>query len=288
MKRSLFLKTLPLAVTTLVACGSAHAGLVNDVPSCYAATHIQPDAHPYDKLVYILVDQTVALDPALEQSVVDNSLRMLQPGSKFVIAEFSAFSQGRYLTVLHTGIIERPLDASRVNSTSIRAAKDLDQCLGQQGGFARTMVARTLAEVMKASTSSLDQSDILMALNTVSAAVAADPAQRKTVFAATDGLENSSLTSFYARGSVRDINPSNEMARAVNAHLLGDFGGALVYILGGAVMPPATLGTKAQRDGYRDPRTLSDLSQFWHNYFGRSNAHLVEFGEPALVEPVSY
>jgi hypothetical protein len=288
MKRSLFLKTSLLAAATLIACSSAQAGLVNDVPSCYAATHIQPDAHPYDKLVYILVDQTVALDSALEQSVVDNSLRMLQPGSKFVIAEFSAFSQGRYLTVLHTGIIERPLDPSRVNSTSIRAAKDLDQCLGQQGGFARTMVARTLADVMKASTSTLDQSDILMALNTVSAAVAADPAQHKTVFAATDGLENSSATSFYAHGSVRDINPSNEMAKAVNAHLLGDFGGASVYVVGGAVMPPPTLGTKAQRDGYRDPRTLSDLSQFWHDYFSRSNARLVEFGEPALVEPVSY
>jgi hypothetical protein len=288
MKRSLCLKISLLAAATFAACGSAHAGLVNDVPSCYAATHIQPDAHPYDKLAYILVDQTVALDPALEQSVVDNSLRMLQPGSKFVIAEFSAFSQGRYLTVLHTGIIERPLDASRVNSTSIRAAKDLDQCLGQQDGFARSMVARTLAEVMKASTSMLDQSDILMALNTVSAAVAAESAQHKTVFVATDGLENSSVTSFYVRGTVRDINPSKEMSKAVNAHLLGDFGGASVYIVGGAVMPPATLGTKAQRDGYRDPHTLSDLSQFWHDYFGRSNAHLVEFGEPALVEPVSY
>ena len=288
MKRSLFPKTALLAAAALLVCGSARAGLVNDVPSCYAATQIQPDAHPYDKLVYILVDQTVALDPELEQSVVDNSLRMLQPGSKFVIAQFSAFSQGRYLTILHSGIVERPLDASRVNSTPIRASKDLDQCLGEQGGFARTMVARTLADVMKASTSTLDQSDVLMALNTVSAAVAADPARHKTVFVATDGLENSSVTSFYACGTVRDINPSKEMAKAVNAHLVGDFGGASVYILGGGLMPPATLGTKAQRDGYRDSHTLSDLSQFWHNYFDRSNARLVEFGEPALVQPVSY
>jgi hypothetical protein len=278
-----------LAVAAAIApCANAHAGLVNDVPSCYAATHIEPEAQPYDKLVYILVDQTVSLGPTLEQSVVDNALRMVQPGSKFVIAEFSAFSQGRYLNVLHTGIVERPLAAARINSTPMRAAKELDQCLGQQAGFARSMVAKTLADVMNASSSTLDQSDILMAFKSVAAAVAADPAQHKTVFAATDGLENSSVTSFYARGSARDVNPTAELTKAVNAHMVGDYQGASVYVIGGAMMPPSTQGTKAQRDGYRDPHMLEDLSQFWHSYFAKSNAHLVAFGEPALLEPVNY
>jgi hypothetical protein len=288
MKNSRLLKAALTVAATLAIGANAHAGLVNDVPGCYAATHIAPDAQPYDKLVYILLDQTVALDPMLEQSVVDNALRMVQPGSKFVIAEFSAFSQGRYLNVLHTGIVERPLAAERVNSTPIHAARDLDQCLGQQAGFARTMVAKTVAEVMKASSSTLDQSDILMAFKTVAAAIEADPARHKTVFAITDGLENSSVTSFYARGTVRDINPVAELAKAANSHMIGDFGGAAVYVLGGAMMPPATQGTKAQRDGYRDPHTLNDLDQFWHDYFAKANAHLIAFGEPALVEPVSY
>lgn len=288
MKNSRFLKAALTVAAALATCVNAHAGLVNDVPGCYAATHIQPDAQPYDKLVYILLDQTIALDPTLEQSVVDNALRMVQPGSKFVIAEFSAFSQGRYLNVLHTGIVERPLAAARVSSTPIRAAKDLNPCLDQQVGFARTMVAKTLAEAMKASSSTLDQSDILMALKTVAGAIATDPAQHKTVFAVTDGLENSSVTSFYARGSVRDINPAVELAKAANSHMIGDFGGAIVYVLGGAMMPPATQGTKVQRDGYRDPHTLNDLNQFWHDYFAKANAHLAAFGEPALVEPVSY
>ena len=273
---------------TLVVSANVHAGLVNDVPSCYAATHIEPDMQPYDKLVYIVVDQTVSLGETLEQSVVDNALRMVQPGSKFVIAEFSAFSQGRYLNVLHTGIVERPLADTRVNSTPMRAAKALDQCLSQQGSFARTMVAKTLADVMKGSSNTLDQSDILMAFKSVAQAVAADPAPHKTLFAVTDGLENSTVTSFYARGSVRDINPAAELTKAVGSHMVADFGGTKVYVLGGAIMPPAAQGTKAQRDGYRDPRTLQDLSQFWHDYFAKSNARLVAFGEPALLEPVNY
>lgn len=288
MKQFKLLQIAFAFAAALAACANAHAGLVNDVPGCYAATHIEPETQPYDKLLYILVDQTVSLGSTLDQSVVDNALRMVQPGSKFVIAEFSAFSQGRYLNVLHTGIVERPLAAARVNSTPMRAAKALDQCLGQQADFARTMVAKTLADVMKGSSSTLDQSDILMAFRSVADAVAADPARHKTLFAVTDGLENSAVTSFYAHGSVRDISPAAELAKAASSHMIADFGGATVYVIGGAMMPPSTQGTNAQRDGYRDPRTLDDLSQFWHGYFAKANARLVEFGEPALLEPVNY
>jgi hypothetical protein len=288
MKQFKLLQAALAFSAAFAVCANAHAGLVNDVPSCYAATHIEPETQPYDKLVYILVDQTVTLGSILEQSAVDNALRMVQPGSKFVIAEFSAFSQGRYLNVLHTGIVERPLADARINSTPMRAAKALDQCLDQQAGFARTMVAKTLADVMKGSSSTLDQSDILMAFKSVAETVAADSVRHKTLFAVTDGLENSTVTSFYARGSVRDINPAAELTKAASSHMVSDFGGAKVYVLGGAMMPSPTQGTKAQRDGYRDPHTLDDLSQFWHGYFAKANARLVAFGEPALLEPVDY
>jgi hypothetical protein len=276
------------AIMALGFFAEARAGLVNDVPSCYAVTHIKPAAMPYDKLIYILIDQTVKLTPDLEQSVVNNALRMVQPGSKFVIAEFSAFSQGRYLEVIHTGIEERPLAASRVDSTPIRAAHTLRRCLTMQAGFARRMVATTVARILKESKSTLDQSDIMLALKTVSKAIRTDPAQEKVVFVVTDGLENSSVTSFYMDNSVRNIDPSTEIAKAAAAHLFGNFGGASVYILGGAMMPPASNGTRAQRDGYRDPTVLGHLKAFWREYFTRSGACLVEFGEPALTRPVSY
>lgn len=280
--------TVALAAATLFFSVSAHAGLVNDVPSCYAATHIQPQGKPYNRLVYIVVDQTVQLTPSLKQSVVNNTLRMLVPGSKFVIADFSAFSQGRYLSVLHSGIVEPPLAASRINSTPIQAAHALRRCLSLQHQFALRMVATTLKDVMNASTSSLDKSDVMLAMKVVSTAVSADPARYKTVFVVTDGLENSSITSFYANDAVRDIRPRSEMAKAAAAHMFGNFGGAWIYVLGSALMPPATHGTRAQLDGYRNPRTLLDLKRFWRDYFSRSDACLREFGEPALVEPVSY
>lgn len=284
------LRALQFAVAALlvVAPASALAGLVDDVPSCYAATHIAPPKKPYTHLIYILMDQTVKLPPALEQSAVNNALRMLQPGTKFVITEFSAFSQGHFLRVLHTGIIEKPLAKSRVGSTAMVAARHLNACLGMQKQFATKMVASTMASVMKSSTSSLDQSDIMLAMKTVAASIAQDPASQKVLFAITDGLENSSVTSFYSNGGVRIINPMAEISKAVKNNLLGNFGGASVYVLGGAVMPPATSGTLAQRNGYRDPQALINLKDFWRQYFAKSDGKLMEFGEPALVEPVAY
>ncbi|MEW6467110.1 MAG: hypothetical protein AB1434_14605 [Pseudomonadota bacterium] len=287
--RSAFLARAAAALAcALSLISSANAGLVNDVPSCWAATHLAPSGAPYDRLVYVLLDQTVQLDPMLDQSVVDNTMRLLQPGTKFVIAEFSAFSQGHYLNVLHTGILEKPLPASRVSNTPIQAAKHLEQCLGMQRGFAQRMAIATLADVLKSSTASLDQSDIMQALKTVSTAVRDDPAKQKLVFVVTDGLENSSVTSFYAHNAARNIDPKVELAKAAAAHEFGNFGGATVYVLGGATMPPAQHGTQAQMNGYRDPPTLLHLKQFWQGYFARSNATLAEFGEPALVTPVAF
>ncbi|WP_215852681.1 hypothetical protein [Acidithiobacillus ferrooxidans] len=279
---------LTVAVLLVAAPASAWAGLVNDVPSCYAATHIAPPAKPYAHLIYILMDQTVKLPPALEQSAVNNALRMLKPGTKFVIAEFSAFSQGHFLQVVHTGIVEKPLAPSRIGSTSMVAARHLNVCLGMQYGFARKMVATSMASIMESSTSSLDQSDIMMAMKTVAPAIARDPAAQKVLFAITDGLENSSVTTFYGNGTVRVINPAVEMGKAIRNHLIGNFGGASVYVLGGAVMPPAATGTLAARNGYRDPQALINLKDFWRQYFAKSDGKLMEFGEPALVEPVAY
>lgn len=278
---------LSTAVLLLLA-PQAHAGLVNDVPSCYAVNKIAAPSGTYDKLVYLLIDQTVLLDPTLQQSVLNNMLSLLQPGTKFVVAEFSAFSQEHYLNVLHTGIIETPIPASQEGDVVMSRLGDFKTCLKNQAPFAQRMALSTAAQVMKASSDDLAQSDVMLALKTVSDAVRQDKAAKKVVFVVTDGLENSSVTSFYAHDAVRDVNADAEMKKAEASQLVGDFGGARVYVLGGGVMVPATKGSAAERNGYRDPKTLLDLKRFWGEYFSKSNGMLVEFGEPALVEGVGW
>jgi hypothetical protein len=38
---------------------------------------------------------------------------------------------------------------------------------------------------------------------------------------------------------------------------------------------------------YRDPKTMGALQQFWQGYFEKSNAKLIEFGQPALLNPIN-
>lgn len=276
------------ACLALCAALPAHAGLTNDVPSCYAANKIASPQVPYDQLIYVLIDQTVLLDATLQKSVLDNVQSMLKPGTKFVIAEFSAFSQGHYLNVLNTGIIERPIPTADEGNVVMSRLRDFRTCMQQQMVYGQRLALSATAKVMKSGTSSLDQSDILMALRSVSPAVAQDKAAHKLVFVVTDGLENSSVTSFYAHNAVRHVNPDVELKKAQDNNLVGDFGSARLYVLGAGVMQPAANGSTAERNGYRDPKTLNDLKQFWSGYFSRSHATLVEFGEPALLEPLSW
>jgi hypothetical protein len=276
------------ALMSLGAASVAHAGLTNDVPSCYAANKIVAPQPQYDHLIYVLVDQTVALDPTLQRSVLDNMTPLLQPGTKFVIAAFSAFSQGHYLNVLHSGVIEHPLSASAEGDVPMSRVRELHTCLQQQVAYAQRLALGTTAQVLKTGSSSLDQSDIMMALKSVSSAIAQDNVPNRVVFVVTDALENSSLTSFYAHNAVRHISPAAELKKATDGNLFGDFGGARVFVLGAAVMATSDTGSQSQRNGYRDPATLMDLQRFWEGYFQHSNAKLVEFGAPALLEPVSW
>ena len=260
----------------------AMAGTLNDVPSCYAATHIQPaDGRGYSRLLYVLIDQTVAWNRDIESAIMDNLNQNLTPGTKFVIADFSAFSQGRYLDVLHTGIIEAPMPASQIGGTPIESAKLLSACLAGQLPYAAKMADDATVDALAGSSGSLANSDILSALAQISSAIAADPAPGKAVFLASDGLENSAVTSFYRRGAIRDIGPARELARAKAAGLLGNFGGAKIFVIGGALPPPGAAP-------YEGPSVLAHLAAFWSRYFELSNAQLVAFGEPALLQPLRF
>jgi len=266
-------------------CGwgcAAEAGTLNEVPSCYAAAKIVPaDQLGYSRLLYVLIDQTVTWNRDIESSIMDNLNANLTPGTTFVIADFSAFAQGRYLQVLHTGIIEAPMPPAQVGNTPIDAAKVLNACLIGQRVYAVRLADAAAVAALTGSSGSLANSDILLTLQQVSAAIADDPAADKALLLASDGLENSAVTSFYRHGGIRDIDPARELARAEAAGLVGNFGGAKIFVIGGALPPPG-------RTAYEGPVVLQRLAAFWAQYFEKSDATLVAFGEPALLQPLSF
>lgn len=286
------LKRLAMSVGACAMLGLlpslARAGLRNAIPSCYAAGHYGFKARPPRHLLYVLIDQTVKLTPSLQKSVVDTIDELIKPGTKVVVAEFSAYSQGRYLRVVKTGIIESAMTKHERNNVPVSSLGSFDNCMRDQIEYARMLFGKAATAVMKDSTSSLDQSDILLALRTVSKPIRIAAAKDKLLFMVSDGLENSSVTSFYSAGTVRRIDPATEMRKVIAHRLLGNFGGGRVYVLGGAFMPAAASGSLAARNGYRDPQVLQALHEFWRLYFQKSNATLVEFGEPALVMRASW
>ena len=270
------------------AVNVAYADMANSIPSCYQANHYKFASAPYTKLAYVLLDQTVKLDPDLQKSVLENANRLLGPGTKFVVAQFSAFSEQRYLSVVKEGVIENPMTKDQRDNVPVKSLGAFDACMQGQAEFASKTVDNAINGSMAASTNDLSQSDIWLALKNVSSSIAADPAKQKVLFVITDGLENSSISSFYNKTTVRVINPAEEIAKARQNNMFGNFGGAKVYVLGAGTMPPAKAGSKAEVNGYRDPKTLQALQAFWSQYFQMSHAQLVEFGAPALVSPVGY
>ncbi|EQD65165.1 hypothetical protein B1B_06455, partial [mine drainage metagenome] len=183
----------------LLALGvpQSHAGLVNDIPSCYAASHFTFSSPPPDRLLYVLIDQATPLSPALQKSVVDNINHALGPATKFVIAEFSRTSNNHYLQVLHTGIIESPMTPNERNNVPVNALGGFDNCMRDQAFFAIHMADTTAQQILQSATGAPNQSnDILLALKTVAPVIAQDPARQKVLFLVSNGFENSSFAHF--------------------------------------------------------------------------------------------
>ena len=83
--------------------------------------------------------------------------------------------------------------------------------------------------------------------------------------------------------SVRRIDPAKEMKLVLDNQLIADFAGARLYVLGAGLLGDDAKKNKA---AYRDPKTMQALSSFWKSYFDKSNAQLMEFGQPALLNQV--
>lgn len=273
------------AVLGLAMCLTAYAGVENDVPSCYEAAKVGVPVPATQRELFILVDQTTPFDATLQASANENAGRLIQAGSAYVVAAFSSFGQGRYMQVLSAGTLESPIEEKTRNSIGMKVLRTFDECMHDQLDFGRLKAATALETAFSGVSSDLAKSDILSALKALSGRVKQSAAQDKIVFLLSDMLENSSVSSFYANHNVRKIDPDAEMKKADAAQMLGDFGGARVFVLGaGLIQDDGKAGRN--KGGYRDPKTMARLRLFWQQYFARSNAQLVDFGAPALLAPV--
>lgn len=273
-----------MTLAAALASGPAAAWVEDAVPSCYD-TKMGLVPAPADTELFVLIDQTTAFDPSLQQQVADNIRPFMKAGHAYSVLSFSAFSQGRYAQVLSAGTIEPMIAPAVRNDIPKTMLSKFDNCARRQPNAAMQAIGHALRAGFGGADVRLAKSDVLASLKAISARVKKSPARQKVVLLASDMLENSSVTSFYgARGeSVRQIDPVKELKHAVEHDLVADFGGARIYVIGAGLL--AEEGKKGGK--YRDPKTMRALTSFWTGYFQKSNATVVEIGQPALLTPLS-
>lgn len=273
-------------LSMLVLAGQAHAQS-GEIPSCYLANQLPLPANSVKRELFVVIDQTTVLDAALTHSLGRQLQPLVVPGTRFRIFTFSAFSQGRYLQPLGGGTLEPPLvDASVRNATAVGKLKALDACLTSQWAYGTKLAAKAIGDALAGSTDTLAKSDVLSSLAAVSKAIRDEATgATKTVLVVSDMLENSSITSFYAKDRMRQITPADEARKVEKANVQADFAGADVYVMGAGIVPDSTASGKGTLN-YRTPQALEALHTFWQGFFDRSHARLVAFGMPALLTQI--
>jgi len=273
-------KLLPILLL-LFPC-IAVAGNSDSIPTCYSEKMSAPNATNETEL-FVVIDQTTVFDGRLKQAIADNVRPFLKPGNAFSVMQFSAFTQGHYTDVLISGKLDPVLAKAARDSVSKPVLNKFDQCMAGQSRSAGQLVGRAMKAALRGSSNNVAKSDIFASLKDISGKVRQSRAKRKVVLLASDMLENSSITSFYAKHSVRQINPKKELKLITDNHLFGDFGGARIYVIGAGLLAE---DANHRKDVYRSTQTMQALASFWTEYFQKSNAKLVEFGQPALLNPV--
>lgn len=280
--RATTIKFVLLFTLSLFTSSLVMAGQMDAIPTCYSAKTTAPSANVATEL-FVIIDQTTSFDAGLKQSVADNVRPFLRSNQAFSVTQFSAFTQGHYTDVLVSGKLDATLTQKQRDDISKTVLAKYDQCMAMQTKQAARLLGGAMKSAFSVGNNNIAKSDVLASLKDISSKVQQSKADRKIVLLASDMLENSSITSFYAKQAVRKINPEKELKLAADNQMFGDFGGAKVYVIGAGLLAE---DAKQAKGVYRSPQTMQALATFWKAWFQKSNAEVVEFGQPALLNPV--
>lgn len=277
------MKNFFLVSILLVAAYSAHATDLAGLNTCYSTKLPEPKSMYVDTELFVVVDQTTLFDVALKQSIANNIRPFIRAGNAVSVIQFSAFTQGHYTDVLATAKLDGLLSQDQRNAISKPVLAKFDQCIANQPAQASKIVGEALKSVFINSSNGIEKSDVEASLKDISSRVSRSQAKRKLVLIASDMLENSSISSFYAKQAVRQIDPVSEIGLVKQNGMFGDFANAEVFVIGAGLLAQDATQAKGV---YRPPQVMNSLRSFWSEWFAKSNATLVDFGQPALLNSI--
>lgn len=247
----------------------------DDFPSCYDMLgNDAPTVSAASRALFVIIDETVAVDESLKHAVVEKVLRFLRPGDEIIVARFAAYIGEHYTQLPLKGQWDPKLGEEARYDIAKRALFGFDACMEKQAHFVAQRVSTSILESFN-NDEEIPKTELIGNLSSLSEVVAHNDAPHKTVLLFSDMLENSDLTTFYRQGSLRVIDPAAELAKLDASGIQADWGGAAIYVMGAGLVDKSS--------AYRSKQALSALRNFWAGYFQRSQASLQGWGEPMLM-----
>ncbi len=277
---------LMAVVLCMLATWEAQAAGAPAVPrrhasSCYERVGVK---QPLEAMLFVAIDETVGLDEHFIKRVENHVQSWMKPGRAVKIFRFSAGVRQRYAEPVAEASIDPPADEEMLYDLPIRVARLLRICLEKRTALqkvrANNIIHQAMESIFSSSNKEIPHSDIIYNIRTLAGLVRQSRVKRKIVLIVSDMLENSSITSFYAKGHVRSISPDKEMEKVKQADMLADFSpGVTVYVMG---LGYFWSGDGASQERYLDPKRAERIIRFWKRYFEASHARIGEIGHPLI------
>jgi len=276
---------LPYSLLGITLSCLAFSSYAAKYDNCYAAGKVPAERQIYKSSAVLMLDETVVFDVTQHDHIRKQAERLLAYGNELRIFTFSAYRDGRYTLPVLEVRLAMQLEESVRYTMRKDSVREFDTCQQASMNNAKQQLSMVLTNYFGQSSSDLANSDILGTLKEIGESVFPALRSKNTrLILVSDMLENSGKMSFYGAGGVpRAIDSSAELKMVDNLSLVSDFRGASVYVIGAGVAP---IADKKSGSSYRSQAIMLPLKKFWTQYFEKSNAKIVEFGQPLLLTPI--
>jgi len=230
--------------------------------------------------LFIVADESVGFDKNMIMRANEMMVEWLAPGRAIEVIRFSSGVKGRYTEVVTEGRLDPEPSEDFVDNLKRSELGKFQSIHRGQIRMAKVQAQRALLSIIQTSNKSVPYSDIVSNMEHVSQHIKQFKADRKVILVISDMFENSSVTTFYSKGHVKNIKPSRELKKVNEAGMQADFGeNVTVYVLG---LGYFWSGEGSGKEKYLDPKRASKVADFWKEYFEAGHAQVGEIGMPLM------
>ncbi len=266
-----------LLILLFIGPGFFSAAFSANSQSCFSKiTYATPVEHRAKRALYVLIDETVPLSEAMKTKVGKLLGGWGKPGDIVKIARFSASYRDLYPELIFSHRIESMPDSAFLYNLHYSDKMYIKSCLAKQVVTFESQFSSYLAEALGKINPKIPKTELLGSLKQLSKKlVVPDEAMAKTVLLISDGMENSSVISFYHNNSLKKLNVRPTIAKLRRKGMMGFWKNTKVYMYGVGLMP--------DKKSYSDPKVVQSLKLFWERYFIEGGAKFAEVGTPELL-----